>query len=847
MSQLISTTFSQEPAPTRRLLAVGALFGRFTVGLCQAVGLADAPELVPGLARRGLFVEPVSGAGLGGDDGEWFRLHQLARQVITAHAPLPPADVAQLHEAAAQWFLDHGRSDAALRSLTVIGDHERMVALLAEAGEGLAAGGHADVVIEAIASLPASRRDTAIDMLAGNAYLVRGDWGEAMACYTQAAGGAEPQPAGVAWRIGLVHYLRGEHDEALAAYERGDPGGPPTRDTAMLLAWAASAHWIRGDPKTCGELAARALTAATAVGDPAALAAAHTVLSMLAAMEGDRRANAAHYGKALQYAERAGDVLQQIRIRANRASHHLEEGIYDQAMADLEVAIRLADLSSYGAFGALALHNRGEIQLRLGRLEEAHRDLTAALALLNELDSRKAAYPLSRLGRLRHLRGERDAARRAYEQALGFVERTGDLQVTVPCLAGLAVLLCDTEPAEAESLIDRALAYGEGLGYVEAVLAAARVAATTGDLATARRRARTAGAAAEARRERAGVAEAWEIEASVTDDPARARELAGRAASLWAELGDPIGRAGAELAYADRLDDPAARAAAEAVRREMEAIGCRLLADRATALATRHAGTAGRGPVPEPGQLRLTTLGGFRLVPAEGAPAPAWRSRKARDVLKILVARRGRPVTREYLAETLWPDEPPGAAASVANRLNVAVSTLRTVLDPEHRHGSDHFVDTSEDVVRVRLEHLDVDVESFLADAEGGMALLRTGRRDEALPRLARAESRYAGEFLEEDLYAEWAAPLREQARAAYLGVAARLAEQAEVSGDVDAATRYLLRILEHDPYDEQAHLRLVSTFASTGRHGDARRYYRHYCTRMEELDVEAAPFPTHR
>jgi DNA-binding SARP family transcriptional activator len=86
--------------------------------------------------------------------------------------------------------------------------------------------------------------------------------------------------------------------------------------------------------------------------------------------------------------------------------------------------------------------------------------------------------------------------------------------------------------------------------------------------------------------------------------------------------------------------------------------------------------------------------------------------------------------------------------------------------------------------------------------------------------------------------------PVREQARAAYLEVAGRLAEHAEATGDVAAAIRFRLRILEHDPYDERAHLRLVSTFASVGRHGDARRHYRSYCARMGEIDVEAAPFP---
>ena len=83
---------------------------------------------------------------------------------------------------------------------------------------------------------------------------------------------------------------------------------------------------------------------------------------------------------------------------------------------------------------------------------------------------------------------------------------------------------------------------------------------------------------------------------------------------------------------------------------------------------------------PEPSAaVAIEALGRFRVLRA-GAPVPrsAWRSRKARDLLKMLVARHGRPVSREALIEALWPEEDP---VRCANRLSVALSTLRGVLD----------------------------------------------------------------------------------------------------------------------------------------------------------------------
>jgi DNA-binding response OmpR family regulator len=85
--------------------------------------------------------------------------------------------------------------------------------------------------------------------------------------------------------------------------------------------------------------------------------------------------------------------------------------------------------------------------------------------------------------------------------------------------------------------------------------------------------------------------------------------------------------------------------------------------------------------------VRIQALGGFRVVRAgEPVPVQEWQSRKARELLKVLVARRGHAVPREALMEALWPDEDP---ARLSNRLSVALSTVRTVLDPVRRYAPD--------------------------------------------------------------------------------------------------------------------------------------------------------------
>ncbi|MGH7587251.1 MAG: bacterial transcriptional activator domain-containing protein, partial [Gemmatimonadota bacterium] len=137
-----------------------------------------------------------------------------------------------------------------------------------------------------------------------------------------------------------------------------------------------------------------------------------------------------------------------------------------------------------------------------------------------------------------------------------------------------------------------------------------------------------------------------------------------------------------------------------------------------------------------------------------------------------------------------------------------------------------------------------VDVEEFLTEAAAGLALLREGREAEAGSVLESAEARYTGDFLEEDAYEEWATALREEARTTYIAVARALARLAVGFGNPEASSGLHLRILERDPYDEEAHLGLVAVLLAVGRHGEARRFYRTYVARMEELDVEPAPMP---
>lgn len=811
---LADEVIDSEPPPAREMLrtlaAIGAAPDALVLDVC-----GGEETLLAGLQRRGLCVA----------SGPDISVPPLVADFLASDAPLEATERLGALERAAHWFCDHGMHRRALELATRRGATELAAAICLEHGEQIADSGGAAAVLAALRTVDEKDLTPALLRLKANVLHTTGDWDAALAIYEGLDGGAASIPADLAWRMGLIHLLRGDPHTATEVYRRADITTQDA-DTAILLGWWASAAWITAETAHCRSLANESLATAQRVGDDRALAVAHTVLAMVAAVDGDRHGNEAHYIAALDHAKRADDVLQQVRIHVNRASHHLEEGHYLESIAESDQALTLAELGDIVPFKAMALLNRGQALSRLGRLEAADADFAAAHSEWERTRSRHVAYALNAFGESRTARGVRSLARSAHEQALAIAEANSDTQALIPALVGLAKVTIDDDPATARLLAKRAADHGPSLGTAAALLALGWAELELGNTEAAIDNARRAGDIARARRDRAATAEALELEAFAAPD--EAKPLLDEALELWGSLDDPLGHAKSRLArcrllHADieELDELAAlfgRLGARHLAAETRAMVERLGAERRNAVV-------------------IETLGGFRVVTGgEPVPASAWQSRKARDLCKLLVTRRGKPVHREVLLEELWPGED---GQKTANRLSVALSTLRNVFDPERTHDPDHYIAADKTSVALVLEALEIDVERFISAARD---ILEHPDASEA--RLERIEAAYRGDFLEEDPYADWAVSLREEARSLYLRLARRLAELTSERGDHDAAARYHLRVLERDPYDEPAHLGLVSAMAATGRHGEARRLYRAYCERMADLDVDPHPFP---
>jgi DNA-binding SARP family transcriptional activator/Tfp pilus assembly protein PilF len=814
---------------TRALVQHGVHFDRFSAPLLEAIGVRNPAHTLEELSKRALFLQPLPG------EAGWFSLHGLIREYALARLPLTTAEIRELHHAAGHWFEAEGRLEAALASFVEANDPKALAGFVGEHGGTLVIHGAARQVVDAITVVPAALRDARVERALGDACLVRGEWREALAAFGRAVGQSGRLDAATAWRMGVVHGTRGAYGDALAIYARAEVDGTQPADEALLEAWIASAHSHRGDVEASRVAAEKAVALAIACDDPRAMAAAHTAMGQLHELENDPSQASSDYAAALTAAERAGDALQVARIRNARGALELERGQFEVALEILDEAVRHADTVGFSAFHARALVNRGRAKQGIGRFEEAMADYTAARAIYERIGSPSVALALTREGSMHALRGDAFLARAAFENAVRAASDANDSQALAPALIGLAQTIVADDPDQATALSDRAMELGRDVAPVTILLGGARIALAIGDLEVADRYAREALEVARARRDDPGMAASLELAALTALDPAEALALVEEAAGIWASSTAPYGQARNRLVFARIAGGEAGREAAAEAERIFRSLGARGPAGDAAEIVA--AISAAERPT-----LRIQSLGRFRLV-RDGEPVPqtAWQSKKARDLLKILVARRGRATTRDTFFELLWPDDDP---EPLGNRLSVALATVRSVLDPAKSYPAEYFVPADKGSIALDLDHLELDVEAFLSEAAAASRLARSGDAAGARSKLEAAEALYGGDFLEEDPYEDWAVGLREEAQATYISIARSLAEAAAAAGDADGATRYYLRILERDAYDEGAHLGLVSALVAAGRHGEARRRYAFYAAKMEEISVEAAPFP---
>lgn len=793
---------------------------------CRLTGLDPiTPELVAALGHSPAELATLTATGV-----------VVAQQIvpIVAHVARGGPPAAESLGKAAQWYEEHGLPAAALRLRFRRGDTVHCGRIIAEHGEAILHSGHASLLREV---LTAGDRDRQAQLLLGDALRTTGQVMAAAQAYAVIADGEAAWDAGVAWRMGLVHYLRGDSRAALKAFARG-PSTLEGTDGALLLAWRACAHLQLGETATATELAELAVSAAAAAGDDSVLATAYVSLALCHNMSGNSVSGAELSEQALALAGRAGNIVLRARILTTQTFELLGEARYAEALACARETAHSAAVAGHTNLRSLALCNEGDALLMLGRYDDAARQYERAQALCRRMGSRRSAAAQLGLGEIYRRRGWPEQARAAYESAIQLAEEAGLSQIHVTALAGLSRAMLPSNVDAATEAADKAVRLATARAFVPGLLARGWVAlhasrdaasrdavspvapssgAARPAIADAAQIAAEAAALARAERDPAGLAEALELQAATSHHP---RPALREALAIWTTAEAVVEAARVRVALgalsdADTDDRLGALIASETLH---------------------HSGV----PVPRrDSPVEIRTFGRFEVcLDGKAVPPTQWQSRKARELLRILVSRRGRPVPRGELCELLWPDDDPG---KTGHRLSVLLSIVRGVLDPAKALAQEHYVVADQASVGLDIGRLRIDVEEFLTDVGHGRRLRDRAAIAEAARLLSRAVDAYRADVFEDEPYSDWSTGLREEARAAYLSALRMLAQAHRVRGDTESAVANLLRLLGNDPYDETAHRALIEALTAAGQHGEARRARARYRDAMRAIGVRPA------
>jgi predicted ATPase/DNA-binding SARP family transcriptional activator len=216
------------------------------------------------------------------------------------------------------------------------------------------------------------------------------------------------------------------------------------------------------------------------------------------------------------------------------------------------------------------------------------------------------------------------------------------------------------------------------------------------------------------------------------------------------------------------------------------------------------------------------TLFGPMQVRVQGNVLPPLRSRKALWALALLTLRHDRPVEREWLAGTLWPDLDQSQAFA---NLRPILSELRRALGDQGKR----LQSPDRRTLLLQLTDADVDVLSF-------DAAIKRGKPAD----LERVVALYQGPLIE-GCNEEWVSQERAVREQHCLHALLQLGEAAMGGGAYSTAVGYYQRAASLDPWSDTARRGWMEALARGGDRNAALQVYRNFLTVLRD-DPSAVP-----
>jgi DNA-binding SARP family transcriptional activator len=237
--------------------------------------------------------------------------------------------------------------------------------------------------------------------------------------------------------------------------------------------------------------------------------------------------------------------------------------------------------------------------------------------------------------------------------------------------------------------------------------------------------------------------------------------------------------------------------------------------------------------------LHLEVLGRAQVRSGEAQLGGRWLAQRPGQLLKFMVATRGRPVHAEEIAHALWPEAGYEAPGNVRHHMHA----LRRRLEPKRpNRAPSEFIVTRGAGYQLDAARVTIDADVFADLAEAGLDAVGNGDVEHGRRLLGQAAELYGGDFLADEPYADWALDERDRLRDLASRVLRALADLGRAAGDLEDAYRHLRRLAELEPLDTDVQRELLAVCLRRGRRTEAtRRYHALRVRTMRELGQEPA------
>lgn len=209
---------------------------------------------------------------------------------------------------------------------------------------------------------------------------------------------------------------------------------------------------------------------------------------------------------------------------------------------------------------------------------------------------------------------------------------------------------------------------------------------------------------------------------------------------------------------------------------------------------------------------------------------------KLHGLLIFLAMSSGRPQRRDYLAELFWPEL---SAPAGRQNLRRALFNLKSALGD-----ANHLITAERN--SITFNHLDSWIDADILKTASSISHKQSFDKKHRA-QMIHAVELYRGEFMEGYLlegcseFDNWLQTQRATLQSYMLSLLEQLSNTFEHEGDYETALKFALSHTEHEPWNEEAHSKVMKLYALNGQNSAAQRQYEITC-RLLKKELGIAP-----